>query len=182
MGRWQPGAHERLAESALDLYLERGFDQTTVADIAERAGVTERTFFRYFADKREVLFQGTERLEQLVVETIDAAPEASAFEMAVAGVLATTTYLDDRDFSQRRAAAVEANASLRERELLKLASLRDGMAVALRRRGVDELTAAVAADAAGSVFQQGFTRWIRGDASDFAAALQHALAAVRRLG
>ncbi len=182
MGRWEPGAHERLVESALDLYLERGFDEATVAEIAERAGVTERTFFRYFADKREVLFQGSARLEQLVVDTIaDAPPDASAFDAAVAGILATAAYLEDRDFSRRRADAIDANAGLRERELLKLAALRDAMAAALRARGVDELSAAVAADAAGSVFHQGFQRWIRGDAADYPAALDQALSAGRRI-
>jgi AcrR family transcriptional regulator len=182
MGRWQPGAHERLADAALDLYLERGFDQTTVADIAERAGVTERTFFRYFADKREVLFQGSARLEELVVETVaDAAPGASAFDAAMAGVRATAAYLTDLDFSRRRAAAIEANPGLLERELLKLASMRAATAAALRARGADDLTAALAADAAGSVFHQGFQRWIQGDAPDFGAAIEDALAALRRL-
>ncbi|MBN9169557.1 MAG: TetR family transcriptional regulator [Microbacterium sp.] len=180
MGRWQSGARERLVMAALDLYVERGFDETTVAEIAARAGVTERTFFRYFADKREVLFEGSALLEQLVVQTIADAPvDASAFDAAIAGVRATREFLVDRDFSRRRAAAIDANASLRERELLKLASLRDGIATALRARGTDELTAAVAADAAGSVFHHGFQRWIRGDSEDYSAALEQALAAVR---
>lgn len=183
MGRWQPGARERLADAALDLYLERGFDEATVADIAERAGVTERTFFRHFADKREVLFQGSARLEELVVGTIaDASADATPFDAAIAGVRATTAYLTDQDFSARRAAAIEANPSLMERELLKLAAMRTAMAGALVARGADDLTAAVAADAAGSVFHQGFQRWIRGDAANFAEAIEQALSAVRRLG
>src|SRR5215470_11133555 len=78
MSRWQPNARGRLEQAALELYRERGFDQTTVTEIAERAGLTERTFFRYFADKREVLFWGQDRLSELYVRTIAAAPESAA--------------------------------------------------------------------------------------------------------
>jgi hypothetical protein len=58
MTRWEPNARGRLEQAALALYGERGFENTTVAEIAARAGLTERTFFRHFADKREVLFAG----------------------------------------------------------------------------------------------------------------------------
>ena len=77
MGRWEPGARGRLARVALELYAERGFEQTTVEDIAERAGVTERTFFRHFADKREVLFDGSAVLQQLGGD-VGAAPAGGA--------------------------------------------------------------------------------------------------------
>jgi len=78
MGRWQPDARARLQESALALYGERGYEETTVAEIAERAGLTKRTFFRYFADKREVLFWGSELLEQQMVAAIEAAPASAS--------------------------------------------------------------------------------------------------------
>jgi AcrR family transcriptional regulator len=182
MGRWQPDARGRLVAAALDLYLERGFDQTTVADIAARAGVTERTFFRHFADKREALFDGAVVLQALVVDAVATAPAGSSpFEAATAGVLATAQVFDDREFSARRATAIEATPALMERELLKFAAMRDAVATALVARDADPL-AAVAADAAVSVFHHGFQRWIHGGAVDYRAALEEALAAVRRIG
>src|ERR1700733_12926965 len=87
MGRWQPDARGRLAEAALALFGERGFDQTTVAEIAERAGLTKRTFFRYFADKREVLFLGAQGLKELFLTAVAAAPESAAPLDAVAAAL-----------------------------------------------------------------------------------------------
>src|SRR3984957_14503878 len=104
MGRWQPDSRGRLQEAALELYRERGFDQTTAAEIAERAGLTERTFFRYFADKREVLFSGQDRLREIYVTTIAAAPEsATPMEMVAAALDAITPVFDDlHDFSQQR--------------------------------------------------------------------------------
>src|SRR6202035_2298884 len=87
MGRWEPNARGRLEQAALELYLERGFEQTTVAEIAKRAGLTERTFFRHFADKREVLFSGAGALEELLVSAVAGAPESSAPMAAVAAGL-----------------------------------------------------------------------------------------------
>ena len=84
MGRWLPDARVRLQEAALALYGEHGYEETTVAEIAERAGLTKRTFFRYFTDKREVLFWGAELLEQQMVAAIEAAP-ASASPLALIG-------------------------------------------------------------------------------------------------
>ena len=74
MGRWEPDARGRLEQAALELFEERGYARTTVGDIASRAGLTERTFFRYFTDKREVLFSGSGAVESLMVESIAAAP------------------------------------------------------------------------------------------------------------
>src|SRR3546814_13495128 len=90
MGRWEPDARGRLERAALELYLKRGYDQTTVAEIAGRAGLTERTFFRHFSDKREVLFRGDE-LAQAMADAIDAAPETTAPLDAVAAALASTS-------------------------------------------------------------------------------------------
>ena len=77
MGRWQPNARGRLEQAALELYVERGFEQTTVEEIARRAGLTERTFFRHFADKREVLFAGAASLQDLLVRSVASAPDAA---------------------------------------------------------------------------------------------------------
>src|SRR5579885_2356991 len=87
MGRWEPDAVGRLRAAAMELFHTQGYDQTTVAQIAERAGVTARTFFRYFADKREVLFAGSEELQRAMVDGLMAAPEGAAAMEAVAAAL-----------------------------------------------------------------------------------------------
>src|ERR1700756_5441053 len=125
MGRWEPNARGRLEQAALELYTERGFDQTTVAEIAARSGLTERTFFRYFADKREVLFGGQERLRELYVRAIEAAPESAAPIDAVVAALeaAAPVFHERRAFARQRQAVIDSNPELQERELLKRASL-----------------------------------------------------------
>src|SRR5271167_2575806 len=122
MGRWEPNARGRLMQAAFALYGERGFERTTVAEIAERAGLTERTFFRHFADKREVLFAGANALQELLVSTVAGAPESAApIDAAVAGVQAAAAFLQEgREFSRLRQAIIIASAELRERELIKL--------------------------------------------------------------
>jgi AcrR family transcriptional regulator len=166
----------------MELYGERGFDETSVADIAARAGVTERTFFRYFADKREVLFEGSREVQTRIVAAIAAAPEdADPLEAAMGGVEVVGTILTDRDHSRLRNALIEANPSLMEREQLKMATLRTAAATALRGRGATELTASVAADAAVSAFGIGFRRWIDGDDEDLATAIRSVAAELRRL-
>src|SRR5271167_1317848 len=104
MGRWEPDARGRLELAAMDLYAERGFDQTTVAEIAARAGLTERTFFRYFADKREVLFGGAGALQELLVTAVAAAP-ADAAPLVVVGAAfeaAGALLQQRREFSRQR--------------------------------------------------------------------------------
>ncbi|KOX27511.1 TetR family transcriptional regulator [Saccharothrix sp. NRRL B-16348] len=162
MSRWEPDARGRMIRAAMDLFAERGFDHTTAVDIAERAGVTERTFFRHFADKREVLFDGSQALEQAASTAILAAPASSGpLDAALAGVIAAGGLLEDRrEHAVRRNLLVEANPGLRERELLKLTALVDATAEALRTRGVDDLIAALAAHSAVTVFQLAFTRWV----------------------
>ena len=162
MGRWKPDAGGRLIRAALELYGERGFDETTVADIAERAGVTDRTFFRYFADKREVLFDGANQLQDFVVGAIAAAPAGAAPIDVVADAFADVTALleERRDFARQRAAVIAATPSLQERELLKLASLGAAAAETLRRRGVRDSAAGLAAETGVAVFRVGFERWI----------------------
>jgi AcrR family transcriptional regulator len=162
MGRWQPNSRGRLEQAALELYSERGFEQTTVAEIAKRAGLTERTFFRHFADKREVLFPDASPLETLLVDALaevpaDAAPMdavAAALE-AVAGMLG-----DRRELSRKRQSVISANPELQERELVKLASMSAALAGVLRRRGAGELAATLAAESGVAVFKVAFARWI----------------------
>src|SRR5580704_8928373 len=162
MGRWEPNASGRLQEAAMELFVERGFDQTTVAEIAARTGLTERTFFRIFADKREVLFSGAEHLQTLLVEQVGAAAAATRPMDIVAAALETAALLFEprRDFACRRQALIEAHAELRERELIKLATLAAAMAEALRRRGVKEPAASLTAEAGIAVFRIAFERWV----------------------
>jgi AcrR family transcriptional regulator len=164
MGRWEPNARGRLAEAALELFAERGYELTTVADIASRAGLTERTFFRHFADKREVLFSGQSELRQALVSTIASAPPSAAPLAAVASALAVVgaSLQENRDWARRRQAIITANPELRERELIKLASLATAMAAALRDRGTPEPAATLAAEAGVAVFRIAFDHWVTG--------------------
>ena len=162
MGRWQPDARGRLAQAALSLYGERGFDNTTVEEIAERAGLTKRTFFRYFADKREVLFDGAHLLEELFVREVGAAPAGAApLDAVAAGLDAIAAMFEERrEFAGRRQRIIAANPELQERELIKLASLGRAVAEALRRRGVGDPAAILTAEAGVTVFRVAFERWV----------------------
>ena len=145
----------------MELYVERGYEQTTVADIAERAGLTARTFFRYFADKREVLFAGSAELQSHLVGVLDDAPESASPMEAIATALnAIADVLQDREFSRQRQSVIAANAELRERELIKMASLSVAFADGLRRRGVADPAASLAAEAGVAVFRVAFERWV----------------------
>jgi AcrR family transcriptional regulator len=162
MGRWEPDARGRLAQAALALYGERGFEQTTVAEIAARAGLTERTFFRHFADKREVLFAGSGSLQDLLVSTLASTPDSVAPIDAVAAALQAAGALlqEGRDFALQRQAVIAANPELQERELIKMASLSGALADTLRRRGVKDPAASLTAEAGIAVFKIAFERWI----------------------
>src|SRR5579875_3149809 len=183
MGRWQPDAAGRLQQAALELYATHGYDATTVAEISERAGLTERTFFRHFADKREVLFRGSEELQQLIVDAVDAAPaSARPIEAVAAGLQAAGAIFDAdrRPHSRERQAVIDANPELQERELIKLASLAAALADALRRRGVRHLTAELTAQAGIAVFRVAFEHWLRGDSEQsFADLVRDAIAQLR---
>jgi AcrR family transcriptional regulator len=184
MSRWEPDAAGRLRAAALDLYLEHGYEQATVAQIAERAGVTARTFFRHFADKREVLFAGSEVLEQEMVAALAAAPADAGPLEAVAAALdaAAGLFGDDLAHSRRRQAVIAANAELRERELIKMARLADALTQGLRERGSPDAEARLAAEVGIAVFRTGYQSWVDGpDASDLAAVLHESLARVRGL-
>lgn len=162
MSRWEPNARGRLEEAALRLYAERGFDQTTVAEIAHYAGLTERTYFRHFTDKREVLFWGEGALHDLLVGRVANAPAGEAPIDSIQAALegATPVFDGRREVAGRRQAVIAATPALQERELIKLASLSAGMAEALRSRGVTEPAASLTAEAGVSVFKIAFERWI----------------------
>jgi AcrR family transcriptional regulator len=162
VGRWEPNASGRLREAALDLYTERGYEQTTVGDIAERAGLTARTFFRYFADKREVLFARGDELQNVVRSAAVDAPESSPPMTVVAAVLDVIAELvgADRGHSRRRQAVIDATPELQERELIKLARLAIVLRDGLRERGVSDPEAGLAAETGIAIFRVAFERWI----------------------
>lgn len=165
MGRWEPNARGRLEKAAFELYAERGFDATTVAEIADRAGLTERTFFRHFADKREVLFSGTGALEELLAAGTEKAPAGLAPIEAITAALrsaADSVFAQRRELACQRQAIITAHRDLQERELIKLASLASALAGALRKRGVAEPAASLAAEAGVAVFKVAFERWVTG--------------------
>ncbi|GAB2901434.1 TetR/AcrR family transcriptional regulator [Streptomyces mayteni] len=182
MGRWEPNARGRLQQAALDLYVERGYEQTTVAEIARRAALTERTFFRHFADKREVLFAGSETLQECAVGALDAVPAAASPIDAVSAALegASAMFQERRAYATKRHAVIAANAELRERELIKLAGLATGLAEALRRRGVGEPAASLAAEAGIAVFKVAFEQWIgEADERELAEVVRESLGELR---
>ena len=172
MVRWQPGAPERLQKAALELFATRGFEQTTAAEIAEAVGLTERTFFRHFSDKREVLFQGQQVLVQAFLDGVAAAPpESSPLEVVASGLRTASSFFPDerRAHSRARQSVIDRNPALRERERHKMTTLATTVAGALRARGVDELAATLAAESGVTVFGIAFTQWIRdGEKRSFA--------------
>lgn len=163
MARWEPDARGRLERAAMELYGERGYDRTTVAEIAARAGLTERTFFRHFADKREVLFWGAEALQRRIVDGIAAAPPQAAPLDVVVAALETTApgFEERRAFARQRQALIAAHAELQEREVMKLTLLAAAVAEALRARGVVEPAASLAAEAGIAVFKVAFEGWVK---------------------
>ena len=166
MVRWEPGAQERLQQAALELFATRGFEQTTAMEIAQSVGLTERTFFRHFSDKREVLFHGQHLLVEAFLAGVDAAPaDASPIEIvAFALRSAASFFLDERrPHSRTRQFVIDQNPALQERERHKLASIAAAVADALRARGVDEPAATLAASSGVTVFGIAFAQWIRED-------------------
>jgi AcrR family transcriptional regulator len=163
MGRWAPDARERLERAALELFLEQGFSETTVPQITARAGLTTRTFFRHFADKREVLFAGEEELPALVEQFMAEAPAAlGPLEILVYGMetLGATLFEGRIEHIRMRRAVIDRDESLRERELRKLALLSEAMIKGFQKRGIDKLTSTLAAEISLTVFRVGLSRWM----------------------
>jgi AcrR family transcriptional regulator len=184
VARWEPGGRERLVVAAVDLFTEQGYDATTVAQIAERAGVTRSTFFRHFADKREVLVAGQETLSQLLAEGIVEAPAgASPLEAVAAGLVRASTAMGplNRALGARLTAAVAASNELQERDALKSVGLAAAMTSALLARGVPDPTAHLAGELGVLAFKRGYAEWSDGDRDDEDDLAQHALAALEAL-
>jgi AcrR family transcriptional regulator len=162
MSRWKPDARGRLEQAAYELILDRGYEQIRVADIAERAGLTERTFFRHYADKREVLFGGSAALQDELLRSVEGVPpELPTIEAVRIAVEAISSLLHGRrGLARERQRIVAAHADLQERELIKRAALTAALAQALQRRGVPEPAASLAADMGMAVFHVGFVQWL----------------------
>jgi AcrR family transcriptional regulator len=165
MSRWKPDAAGRLMSAAITLFAEQGYEATTVAEIAERAGLTKRTFFRYFSDKREVLFSGSSELERLWLGAVVAAPhQATPLAMVTAGLdPVAAMFVDRHSFARVRAEIIESNPELQERELIKLQNLAGSIKGALVDRGVSANVAILAAQAGMTVFQVAFAAWVEQD-------------------
>jgi AcrR family transcriptional regulator len=162
MSRWKPDAPGRLQQAAAELFRDNGYDQVTVADIAKRAGLTERTFFRHYADKREVLFGGAtlfhDELERALAAVPPETPTLEAVQIAVEAI--STLMQGRRALARERQKIVVAHADLQERDLIKRATLTATLAQALQRRGAAESAASLAADMGVGVFYVGFVQWL----------------------
>lgn len=179
MGRWEPGARERLVVAAVDLFTEKGYDATTVAEIASRAGVTRSTFFRHFPDKRELLVAGQETLSKLLASGIaDADSRATPLEAVAAGLRRASDEIGpvNREIGPRLKAAVAASTELQERDALKTVGLAAAMTAALITRGVPESSAQLAGELGVIAFKRGYARWLESEDDDRLAA--HAVAAL----
>ncbi|MDX6263022.1 MAG: hypothetical protein QOH84_4710 [Kribbellaceae bacterium] len=184
MARWEAGARERLVLAALDLFTEQGYDATTVAQIAERAGVTKSTFFRHFPDKRELLVAGQETLSRLLSEGISEAPEnATPLEAVAAGLERVSGEMGpmNRELGPRLKAAVAASTELQERDALKSVSLAAAITTALVARGVPHPTAALAGELGVLAFKRGYAEWSESNQNPTAELSQYTLAALNAL-
>jgi AcrR family transcriptional regulator len=182
MARWEGNARGRLERAALDLFTEQGYDGTTVAQIAKRANLTERSFYRWYADKREVLFGGTEELETVLVAAIEAAPPGTGpLPTLLTALAAAPSVFRPREFLMERAAVVAAHPPLQERELIKLTALSEVITAALMARGCDRQTARLAIDIAMAVLRLASERWMADEKADFAAALASSVADFKAL-
>jgi AcrR family transcriptional regulator len=186
MARWQPGAAQRLVVAAVDLFTEQGYDATTVTQIAERAGVTKSTFFRYFSDKRELLVAGQETLSRLLAEGIaEAPPEATPLQAVAAGLERASGAMGpaNRELGPRLRAAVAASTELQERDALKSVGMAAAMTAALVARGVPEPTAHLAGELGVLAFKRGYAKWSEShaDSPDTTSLAPHTLAALADL-
>lgn len=175
MGRWDPDAGGRLQRAAMALYLERGYHAVTVAEIAASAGLTKRTFFRHFTDKREVLFAGASAFQAGVVAAVlGAADDVAPIDLVVAALAAGGGELAAYGrFARQRRNLIASSDDLQERELIKMAALTRAVAEALEHRGAEPLQASLTAQAGVAAFTTAYDRWIDQDGAADLPALVH---------
>ncbi|SDH71772.1 TetR family transcriptional regulator [Agrococcus jejuensis] len=184
MPRWEAGARDRLQLAALDLFASAGYERATVAEIAAAAGLTERTFFRHFADKREVLFGDPGVFDAAFLDAVAAEPRADAASLVQAALAGGAGFFPDerRAWSARRQAVIDATLALQERELLKLSGLAASLATAFADRGVPQRTAVLAAEGCVAMFRTAFAEWIAdGETRAFATIADEVVAGWRAL-
>jgi AcrR family transcriptional regulator len=178
MPRWDAQAEERLRTAAIDLFLEFGYENVTVTQIAERSGLTRRTFSRYFADKRDVLFADSDRLPELLAEAVRRAdPALTPFEALVTALADAGAVLAAQiaPHAVQRREVIARSPELQERGRTKFAAVAHALAVELVRRGSGPATAALLSDVGVAVFRTGFNRWVDDpDGNDLAACLREA--------
>jgi AcrR family transcriptional regulator len=176
-------ARRRLQQAALDLYREHGFNQTTAADIAERAGVNARTFFRHFPDKREVLFDGEAELRAALLRFVAEAPDGlTPVEVLLHAFRQAATILEDnRQFAEPRLALIAVTPTLRERDLAKGAAMAAAIAEGLRRRGVDDRLADLTAHTGWAAFHHAAQDWIDDPGAELVAHVKRAFDDLRVL-
>lgn len=180
VARWKPNARDRLVRAAAELFAERGFDETTIPDITARAGLTTRTYFRHFPDKREVLFTDEDKMPALAVRLIHTAPAGlQPFEVLAHGLPTLAGAIENRrDELHQRRTIIDSHEGLRERELRKMAVLVDAITNAFRLRGTDDLTAAVVAETGVAIVKISLQRWISTPDRDLAGVLTETLNAL----
>lgn len=178
MSRWEPGGEERLRAAAIELFLEFGYENVTVAQIADRAGLTRRTFSRYFADKRDVLFAGSERLPQALAEALRAvAPGVAPFPAMLQALADVGGRLGERvaEHAAQRREIIAGSPELQERGQAKFAAAASALATALRERGAEASTAQLFADVGIAIFRRGFEQWTEdGQEADLASCIRDA--------
>ena len=182
MARWEPDAQGRLQQAAMALFRERGYAEVTVAEIADRAGLTKRTFFNHFTDKREVLFAGAKAFEASIVKHLteagdDLDPIDAAIVALTRGGLELSQYAD---FARARRDLIASSPELQERDLIKMTSLASAIAEALRQRHVPARTATLTAQAAVAVFTTAYGDWVDDSTADLDTLMQRSLADLRR--
>lgn len=178
MARWEPDARDRLERAGLELFAEQGFDATTVPQITARAGLTTRTFFRHFADKREVLFGEQSDLTAFATSLVVEAPDHwSPAEIVIRRLpdYVARAFGGRRDLLRERKMIIDGHEGLRERELRKMAALVDAIAAAFQARGVDELTAILVAETSTCVVRISLSRWLRENDRDLAGIVDESL-------
>jgi AcrR family transcriptional regulator len=172
MARWEGNPRGRLEQAALTLFDEQGYDRTTVAQIAQRANLTERSFYRWFADKREVLFGGSDELQAQLAAAIDAVPaDTGALPTLLAAFATAPRVFRPREFLRQRSVVIAANPPLQERELIKLVSISEVLTATLLRRGCGQETARLATDVGMAVLRLATERWMADVRADFAETL-----------
>jgi AcrR family transcriptional regulator len=181
VGRWEPDAQGRLQQAAMELFAERGYAEVTVAEIADRAGLTKRTFFNHFADKREVLFAGAQDFEDSVVTHLTGSEDdVEPLDATLAALTRAGRGLAEYgEYARTRRDLITGSTELQERDLIKMAALAAALAEALERRGTPARTAALTAQAAVAVFTTAYDDWVGGASADLEALMSRALADLR---